>query len=51
MYYHRFVYTMSNCHVYSVIDDITGPVVSAGTAKAASPAEEANQIPPGGLIE
>ena len=51
MYYHRFVYTLLNRNVHSVIDDITGLVARAGTTETALPAEEANQIPPGGLIE
>ena len=51
MYYYRSVYTLWNRRVHSVIDDITGPVARAGPAEAALPAEEANQIPPGGLIE
>ena len=51
MYYHRFVYTLLNSRVHSAIDDITSPVARAGIAEAAPPEEEANQIPPGGLIE
>ena len=51
MYYPRFVYALLNRHIHSVIDDITGPVARVSIAEAALPAEEANQIPPGGLIE
>ena len=51
MYYHRFVYTLLNRPVHSVIDDITGLVACAYTADAAPPVEEANQVPSGGLIE
>ena len=51
MYYHRLVYTLLNRRIHSVIDDITGQVASAGNPDAAPPAEEANQVPPGGLIE
>ena len=43
------MYTLLNRRVYSVIDDITGTV--AGTTEAAPSVEEANQVPPGGLIE
>ena len=45
------MYTFLNHLVYSVIDDITGPVAHAGTVEAAPPMEEANEIPLGGLIE
>ena len=51
MYYHRLVYTLLNRLVHSVIDNIAGQVARAGNPKAVPPAEEANQIPPGGLIE
>ena len=51
MYYHRLVYTLLNRHVHSVISDITGQVARADDPKAALPAEETNQVPPGGLIE
>ena len=45
------MYTLLNRCVHNVIDDITGPVAHAGSTEAASPAKEANRIPPGGLIE
>ena len=45
------MHTLLNHHVHSVIDDITCPVAGTGTAEAMPPTEEANQIPPGGLIE
>ena len=51
MYYHRFVHTLLDRRAHSVIDDITGPVARAGNAETAPPAEKANQVPPGGLIE
>ena len=51
MYYHRSGYTLLNRRVHSFIDDITGPIARVGSAEAVQPAEEANQIPPGGLIE
>ena len=51
MYYHIFVYTLLNRRVHSVIDGITSSVARAGIAEAVPPEEEANQIPPGGLIE
>ena len=41
---------MNHC-VHSVIDDIAGPVAHASPVEAALLAKEANQIPPGGLIE
>ena len=44
--YHRFVYTLLNYRVHSVIDDITGKVARADNPEAAPPAEEANQVPP-----
>ena len=47
MYYHRYVCTLLNYRVHTVIDDITGPVARAYTAEVAPLAEEANQIPPG----
>ena len=49
--YHRIVYTLLNRRVHSVIDDITGPVARAGSVEAEPLAEEANPIPPRGLIE
>ena len=51
MHYHRLVHTLLNRRVHSVINDITGQVARTGNAETAPPAEEANQIPPGGLIE
>ena len=51
MYCHRFVYTLLNRHVHSVIDGITGPVTRADSIEVTLPAQDANQIPSGGLIE
>ena len=51
MYYHRFVYTLLNRRVHSVIDDITCSVARTGTAETAPPVDKANQIPLGGLNE
>ena len=51
MYYHRSVYTLLNRRVYSIFNDITGTVARASTTETAPSVEEANQIPPGGLIE
>ena len=51
MYYHRLTYTLLNHRVHIVIDDITGQVACAGNPEAAPPAEEANQVSPGGLIK
>ena len=51
MYYHRPMYTLLNRHVHSVINNITGQVARGGNPEAAPPAEEANQVPLGGLIE
>ena len=51
MYYDRFVYTLLNRHVYSVIDDITGQVARPDNAEGIPLAEEANQVPPRGLNE
>ena len=51
MCYHRAVYTLFNRRIYSVIDDITGLVACAGFAEVAPFVEEANQIPPRGLME
>ena len=45
------MYTLLNRCVHSVIDDITGQVARLDIAEAAPPAEEANQVPPGGLHE
>ena len=39
------MYTLFNRCVHSIIDDVIGPVASAGTAEAALSAKEANQIP------
>ena len=49
--YHRIVFTLLNRRVHSVIDDTTGQVARSDNVEAAPPAEEANQVPPGGLIE
>ena len=51
MYYHRLAYILSNRRVHSVINDITCQVARAGNPEAAPPVEEANQVPPGELIE
>ena len=51
MYYHKSVYTLLNRRVHSVIDDIISLLACASTAEATTPVEEANQIPPGWLIE
>ena len=51
MYYHGFVCTLLNRRVHHVIDDITGQVARTDNAEATPPVEEANQFPPGGLIE
>ena len=51
MYYHRFFYTLLNRRVHGIIDDRKGPVGLTGVEEAQPSEEEANQIPPGGLIE
>ena len=45
------MYTLLNRRIHSIIDDITSSVARASIAEAALPAEESDQIPPGGLIE
>ena len=42
MYYHRFVYTLLNRRVHSVIDNITGQVALAGHLETAPHAQDAN---------
>ena len=45
------MYTLLNRRVHSVIDDIIGQVARPDIAEAATPAEEANLVPLGGLNE
>ena len=35
----------------SIIDDITGPIATAGPAATPARAEETAKVPPGGMIE
>ena len=51
MYYPRLVYTLLNRCVHNIIDDNIDPVARTGAVEATPLVEEANQIPPGGLIE
>ena len=45
------MYTLLNRRFHSVIDDITGQVARLVDTDAMPPAEETNQVPPGGLNE
>lgn len=47
---HRSIYTLLNCRIHSVIDDIIGPTARAGHAQATAPAD-ITPVPPRELVE